>query len=84
MEGCLSCATCASKGITCVKSSWTSLDKTRKEIKEKLEADLNELAELANAQQKLLARIGRHRKTLKLAEARARAKTICLLDELEE
>ncbi len=31
-----------------------------------------------------MAKIERHRKALELAEKRAKAKTICLLDELEE
>ena len=32
----------------------------------------------------LAVKIARKRKLLKLAEARAKAKTVCLLDELEE
>jgi hypothetical protein len=35
-------------------------------------------------QQRLLSRITRNRKVLQLADARAKSKTICLLDELGE
>jgi hypothetical protein len=71
------CASCASKGIPCVNSSWASLDKTREEAKSQIDADLLEL-------ERITARLRKNRKILKLAEDRAKAKAVCLLDELEE
>jgi ribosomal protein S27E len=71
------CASCAAKGITCVNSSWESLDRTRETTKLQIDRDLEEL-------EKITARLAKNRRVLKLAEARAKAKTICLIDELEE
>ena len=73
----LKCASCAKKGIKCVDVSWGSLDKTRESTKAQLNKDLEEL-------EKIMARISRNRKVLAQAEARAKTKTICLLEELEE
>src|SRR5579883_2577863 len=85
------CANCARKGIKCVDVSWEILDKTREEAKSAIEESLEELSEVyakqqqLNAkQQKLLAQLSRSRKILKIAESRAKAKAICLMDELEE
>jgi len=64
--------------------SWKSLDKTREETKAAIEKDLDEMDRLMRQQQKVASRISKHRKVLKLAEERARRKTSCLLDELEE
>ncbi|KIV98454.1 uncharacterized protein PV09_09733 [Verruconis gallopava] len=71
------CASCASKGIACLNSSWASLDKTREEARSQIDADLQEL-------ERITARLKKNRKILKLAEARAKAKAVYLLDELEE
>jgi hypothetical protein len=60
-----------------VDVSWESLDKTRETTKAQIDKDLEEL-------EKLTARLSRNRKVLAMAEKRAKAKTICLLDELEE
>jgi hypothetical protein len=65
------------RGVACVDSFWASLDKTREETKSRIDKDLEEL-------EKITARLARNRKILKLAKARAKAKAICLLDELEE
>lgn len=78
------CASCAAKGIKCVNVSWESLDRTREETKAEIEEDMDELERLMERQLALAAKIARKRKVLKLAEQRAKAKTICLLDELEE
>jgi hypothetical protein len=78
------CASCASKGIKCVNVSWESLDRTRETTKTEIEEDMDELEKLMERQREVAARIARKRKVLKLAEARAKAKTICLLDELED
>lgn len=71
------CAYCASRGVRCVKSTWKDLDSTRAEKRKAIDDDLDEI-------ERLTARISKNRKILKLAESRAKAKTICLLDELEE
>lgn len=71
------CASCAAKGIKCVNVSWGSLDRTREEKKKAINDDLQKLVEIT-------ARLERNRRDLELAEKRAKAKTICLLDELEE
>jgi hypothetical protein len=60
-----------------VNSSWESLDRTRETTKLQIDRDLEEL-------EKITARLAKNRRILKLAEARAKAKTICLIDELEE
>ena len=80
----LKCASCAKKGIKCVDVSWDSLDRTRQESRSQMEKDLDEMEKLMAQQQALAARIARTRRVLKLADERAKAKTICLLDELEE
>jgi hypothetical protein len=77
------CASCARKGIKCVDMSWENLDKTREETKAEIDKDMEELEKIAAAQQRVLARLNRRRKVLKLAEERAKIRTICLLDELE-
>ncbi|KIV98334.1 uncharacterized protein PV09_09824, partial [Verruconis gallopava] len=73
----IKCASCASKGIVCINSSWASLDKTREEAKALIDADLQEL-------ERIIACLKKNWRILKLAEARAKAKAVCLLDELEE
>jgi hypothetical protein len=78
------CANCARKGIKCVDVSWEVLDKTREEAKSAIEENLEELSKLNAMQQRLLAQLSRNRKILKIAESRAKAKAICLMDELEE
>jgi len=79
----LKCASCAKKGIKCVDASWDSLDRTRETTRSDIEKDMDELEQLMERQREVAARIARKRKVLKLAEERAKAKTICLLDELE-
>jgi hypothetical protein len=71
------CASCAAKGIKCVNISWTSLDKTREETKAAINEDLQRLEEIT-------ARLAQNRRVLELAEKRAKAKAVCLLDEIEE
>jgi hypothetical protein len=71
------CASCQAKGIKCVNVSWHSLDKTREQTKAEINADLLEL-------ERITARLAKNRRVLELAEKRAKAKAICLLDELEE
>jgi len=73
----LKCSNCAKRGLKCVDTSWKSLDETRKATRAKIEEDIEELSNV-------LARLNRHRKVLALAESRAKEKTICLLDELDE
>jgi hypothetical protein len=70
------CSTCARLGRKCINTSWASLDRTYQKKKEALDKDLVELVILS-------ARIVRNQKILKLAEERAKQKTICLMDELE-
>jgi len=67
-----------------VDLSWESLDRTRETTKAQIERDMEELEKIAAAQLRVLARISRQSKTLKRLEAKAKSKTICLLDELEE
>jgi len=69
---------------------WSVLDNTRETMKEEIEKDMEEmdksLEEMERIQRDLSerrARIARNKKTLKLADKRAEAKTICLHDELE-
>lgn len=71
------CASCSAKGIKCVNITWTALDKTREETKAKINEDLQRLEEIT-------ARLAQNRRVLELAEKRAKAKAVCLLDELEE
>lgn len=94
----LKCAQCARNGKQCVEMSWGSLDRTREKMKEAIAADeaklvaaneeIRKMMSLVVDRQaemsKTLAAIERNRKTLERAQERAKSKTVCLLDELEE
>jgi hypothetical protein len=92
------CASCAKLGKSCVEVSWASLDEIREAKKAQIAEDKEKLSR-ANAevmkmmaevvrrqeeQSELLVRIERNEKTLLLAHERAKAKTVCLLDELDD
>jgi hypothetical protein len=78
--------------------SWSTLDKVRAEAKSSISKDEQSLAEshaklqevmkeqqrVLAEQQQLLSRIIRQRKVLQQAEARAKTKAVCLIDELNE
>jgi hypothetical protein len=94
----LKCARCTQLGKSCVKVSWDSLDRIRDQKAAEI-ADAKEKLRIANAEAmkmmeevvrrqaeaaKLLESINRNEKVLNQAHERAKAKTICMLEEIQE
>jgi len=84
------CANCTNRGRKCVDVSWESLDRVRTKEKAALEKDFAEWEDVREkldlVQKKLnevMNRISMRRKIVAQADTRAKAKTICLMEELE-
>ena len=78
------CSIYQKRGHKCVTTSWESLDHTRAEKAEAISKDLALLKRRQQEMSELVARLSRNRKALKLAEARAKQRTIQLSKQLEE
>ena len=68
---------CSRIGKTCIDVSWSELDRTRADLRKKLEA-AHDKAEKANAE------VARYRRLLKHAQRRAEDKMVCLAEELNK
>ena len=76
------CAACTRRGKPCVSVPWENLDRTRDELEHKIDQESARQSELLLQLQESCARLDRFRKVLRQAEERAKAKTICLLEEI--
>lgn len=94
----IKCANCANSGKSCVNVSWEWLDKERERRAEEVRLDkeklklaneevrkmMAEVVRRQNEAQKLLDKIDKSERVLSRVHERAKAKTACLIDELDE
>ena len=94
----IKCANCVKRGKSCVNVSWEWLDKEREKRAEEIRLDkeklkvaneqvvkmMAEVVRRQNEASRLLAKIDRSEKTLNRVHDKAKAKTKCLIDELDE
>ena len=71
----LKCSECTCSGKPCVNMTWSSLDRTREEYKEKVQANETLLATV-------IPRLLRNKKVLKQANERAKRKALCMALEM--
>jgi anaerobic ribonucleoside-triphosphate reductase len=76
-KSCLKCSECTRLSHACVNLSWTSLNKTREEYRQKVEANESLLAEV-------MTRLIKNKKILRQAEERAKKKMLCLVSKLRD
>jgi hypothetical protein len=94
----IKCSECARRKKPCVNVSWEWLDRERSKREAAIEEDkarleiansetrklMEEIVRRQNAQSELMEKIRRDEATLRRVHNKAKEKTICLLDELEE
>ena len=71
----LKCSKCTRSGKPCVNMTWSSLDRTREEYKEKVQANETLLATV-------IPRLLRNKKVLKQANERAKRMALCMALEI--
>lgn len=77
------CAECSRIGRTCVRTSWSSLDRTRDDIDAKLEAAQIETEALLDRLDDVRRRVARYKRIKSQADTRAREKFDCLVRAAE-
>lgn len=94
----IKCSNCAKRGKSCVNVSWDWLDSERERRAEEIRLDkeklkvandevrkmMAEVVRRQNEASRLLDKIDRSEKTLIRVHDKAKAKTACLIDELDE
>ena len=85
------CAECTRRGRPCVGITWESLDRVRsqleaeiRETEDEQSRKLEEQSRLVAEQAAILTKLSRLRKTLRQSQDRAKAKTLCLVQELSD
>ena len=78
------CAHCTRRKCPCVGVSWDTLDKVRDKLESDIQNAETDQSRLLAEQTCVAAKLDRLRKTLRQTKDRAKAKTLCLLQELSD